>query len=380
MQISYKKIIINPTFPIKQLGFIQQTKEVFKFNDDLHARILSFKENNKYTFIISFDLLALPVEFHNKIKNFLNTIYPNSSIVLSCTHTHFAPNTKDERYLDLLYNLLTVNLKSLEFVDYNDIYIKYTSCDFHEVGTSRISNHKATVLLNILSFYHNNKNIYNIIIHNVHPTILSGDTDFFSSEYIGKTLELLDNEMTKNIFLQGAAGDVSTRFTRANQTYDSVIKLATTLANKVKDIITNDTSICNLLTNIEYDSLSLNIEHDKSPLKLDTPKDLTPRELETIEIGQVMRNRLLEGNDLTSSILISYISFNNITFIFNPCELFSGYIDYVNPNTSLVCYSNGYAPYVTNINDNFLTYERFTDTFSTKTKQQLIDIIKNINS
>ena len=47
MKIAYSKICINPSFPIKQRGFIQQVNPVYNFHDDLHARILAFDDGEK---------------------------------------------------------------------------------------------------------------------------------------------------------------------------------------------------------------------------------------------------------------------------------------------------------------------------------------------
>mgnify|MGYP003296945841 CR=1 FL=1 len=39
---------------------------------------------------------------------------------------------------------------------------------------------------------------------------------------------------------------------------------------------------------------------------------------------------------------------------------------------SLIAYSNGHSPYVTGLNDNFITYEKFTDTLTLDCKKELM--------
>ena len=53
MKIAYSKICINPSFPIKQAGFIQQVNPIYNFHDDLHARILAFDDGEKLAFHVS---------------------------------------------------------------------------------------------------------------------------------------------------------------------------------------------------------------------------------------------------------------------------------------------------------------------------------------
>ena len=68
MKIAYSKICINPSFPIKQRGFIQQVNPIYNFHDDLHARILAFDDGEKLAYHISLDILGFPVELLDSLK------------------------------------------------------------------------------------------------------------------------------------------------------------------------------------------------------------------------------------------------------------------------------------------------------------------------
>ena len=109
--------------------------------------------------------------------------------------------------------------------------------------------------------------------------------------------------------------------------------------------------------------------------------DLSPRELENIKNGAIVRKTLAKKlATLPKEALISRIRFGNYKVIFCPNELFSYYIQAINTDDSiLICYSNGYAHYVTGIDDNFITYESFTDTLTPETKKRLFNELHDLS-
>ena len=99
MKIAYSKICINPSFPIKQAGFIQQVNPIYNFHDDLHARILAFDDGEKIAYHVSMDILGSPYEIQDSLKQELERrIKRPLSLTISATHTHFSGNQKDVRF------------------------------------------------------------------------------------------------------------------------------------------------------------------------------------------------------------------------------------------------------------------------------------------
>ena len=68
MKIATSTICINPTFPIKQAGFIQQVNPIYNFHDDLHARILAFEDDQQIIYHVSLDLLELPIVIQDTLQ------------------------------------------------------------------------------------------------------------------------------------------------------------------------------------------------------------------------------------------------------------------------------------------------------------------------
>ena len=378
MKFKTFSININPLKPVRQDGHIQQVNKVFKVHDDLNARFLIIED--EFIFIhISTDTLGFNLSFQNELNDKLNKIFDKDvKLVISSTHTHYGGDTNDINYKNQLMDNFIDALTNIELQEYKNLYVSYKQTIFDEVGKSRISNHDAILVLGLLEIYDDNKVISNLINYNTHPTILDANTtDYFSSEFPGYVLSKLKDEFYT--YTSGCMGDVSTRFTRSNQTYESVIELGDKLYNKILELKKIQTNKYPLT--MSYDELVIPIKHSFNEIEL-INTNLTDRELETIEYGKIVRQRLKDNPDtLIKEIKMSSLHLNKFNIIFIPNELFSDYLNNVNINNTIIsCYSNGYGPYMLPINKKIFTYELFTDTFSNQTKQIIIDQLKKWSS
>lgn len=382
MKIGYTTVCINPTFPIKPAGFIQQTQEIFEFHDDLQAHILAFEDSDTVYYLVSLDSLGVALEVQETLRSMLeDCLETNKQIVvtLSATHTHFAGDAKVVEYQKEILSAIMNGIQSIEMVEYDSLSISYQCVPFMGVGKSRISGHEANVLLQLFTIYADNKPLIYMIVHNCHPTIHHGETPYFTSEYPGYVISELSKKYPNVFFtfLQGAAGDVSTRFTRPSQDYVAVEYLGNKLIHKIEELM-NQESKKVPLNKIEYESTLVPLDHEFNPIDLSNlPNNLTERELATIHIGVRVREDLATKLDtLDKSVMISKLELGPYKLVYCPNEAFSSYIDCIDTSVAaLVCYSNGYSPYITGINDDFITYEKFTDTVTKKSKQDYIRVL-----
>ncbi len=379
MKYALKEIIINPVSPVKQSGHIQQVNPISKVHDDLIARIFALEDDKEIIIHFSCDLLSLNFDYTEEMNEYLkNHFTKKASIVLSTTHTHYAGDTENDIYKEQLIRQFKNAINELEFVE-GDLSYTYQYESFEGVGTSRISNHKALVLLSLIRIYNQNNEIFDIINYNCHPTILSAvETDFFSSEYVGNSISKLNAQTNVfHTFMQGAAGDVSTRFTRTGQHYEDVENASVIFVNKINEMKKKE--LVKLpLNNIHYTCKDIPISFDFTDVDTSLmPNNLSARELETIGYGKIMRQRLMNAPEkLQKSMRISQIKLNNFNMIFAPNELFSYFLQQVDHEKAiLTCYSNGYSPYISPLNQTIYTYETFTDVLSKDTKQKLVDTL-----
>lgn len=382
MNVSYNKICINPTKPCKQAGFIQQINEINEIHDDLYARIIAFDFNDMTYYHISIDSLGLDYSITAKIKAYLQS-HSNKKInlTISATHTHFAPDSNNKHYQNELISKIIMGILKLEYIENVKASISYQKISFDKLGQSRISNHIANTILGLIQIYINDEPKIVLINYNCHPTILHNSTSYFSSEYPGYILDKL-SKLYPSIFfsfIQGASGDISSRFTRQSQDYDGLRLLSESLLNQIVALL-KLSPISYPFTNINYNEETLLLNHEIKDIDISNlPCNLKEREIETIKIGAIVQKELKEKIDsLQKEIIISKLSIGPYKLIFTPNELFSNYLNYIDTNnTILVCYSNGYSSYVTDLNENIITYESFTDTYSKATKTSYIDILKN---
>lgn len=384
MKFNTTQLCINAPWPIKQAGFAQQTELIDNYHDDVHARIFGFEDDSRIIYLISCDNLGLPQIVHDTVTAELNkTSKKPVSVAISATHTHFAPNPRDDRYPAWLAPVLVEACRNLELVEGN-YEIGYQCIPFEEVGKSRISNHDAEVLLQPIWIVKDGIKVGCLITHNVHPTILHGTTPYFSAEYPGYVIQKLQkaHPETAFTFMQGADGDISTRFTRKTQDYEGVMYLGDKLAAKMEELYNTELEL-SPLTILDYECEILPLEHTFEEIDIShLPEGLTEREIETIHVGAKVREDLSHRlHTLPKEILISVVRLGKYNIVYAPNELFSYYIGAMNKNHSILAgYSNGYRPYVTGIGDDFITYETFTDTLTTETKQRYFNLLKKYGS
>ena len=388
MQYSFKKINIESPFPTTQCGHSSQVNELFDYHDHLYARVVSFKDEDNWIFHYSMDLLAFDLEHRNELETYLKDYFKDDSIhvITSTTHTHYANSVRNPDYVAYLCELLKKETINMTFKEVDNITTSYQKVHTTAVGKSRISGYETNnEYLALIRFYSNDNNFLNIIYYNCHPTILQANVPYFSSEYPGYVLKKLEDNYPNVDFtyIQGAAGDISSRFVRSSQDYDSVIELGDRLYEEIMNLYNQDVSKQPL--SLKYKQILVDYEHEFTPVDLSKIRDnLSDRELETIKLGQQQREKLEKNSNtifskLVKKALISTLYLGSVQLIFFPNEIFSEYINYIDMDSQLlVSYSNGYGPYVLPLDFNHITYEMFTDTLTRKTKEKIIEIFKTI--
>ena len=388
MKYSFKKINIESPFPTTQCGHSSQTNELFEYHDHLYARVTSFRNDDNWLIHFSMDLLAFDLQHRDELEEYLRDYYKNDTIhvITSTTHTHYANSVRNPKYVEYLCDLLKKETVTMEYKEIENVTSSYQRIHCTAVGKSRISGYETNnEYLCLLRFYSNEDNFLNFVYYNCHPTILHANVPYFSSEYPGYVLKKLEDNYpgTDFSYIQGAAGDISSRFVRSGQDYDALIELGDKLYEEIVKLL--DVKAERKPLTLTYKQVPVDYEHEFTPIDLSQIRDnLSERELETIRLGQEQREKLeKKANTIFSTLvkkaLISSVDLGSVKLIFFPNEIFSEYMNYLDLNKELlVSYSNGYGPYVLPLDFKHITYEMFTDTMSRKTKEKIIEIFKTI--
>ena len=383
MLYAFKQVNIDPLKPVKQFGHSCQTEPVSKVHDSLYARILALGNSKRYFINVSLDLLGIDYEFTTQLTEMVQPLFDKPlKIVVSATHNHYGGDTRDRDYRSQVLEAVYEALSVLEFQQ-GQLTASYKTIPYDGVGRSRISNHQATVLLNLIQIYDGDREIIDIINYNCHPTIMQAETtDFFTSEYVGYALNQLKEEdrEVEFTFLQGAAGDVSTRFTRTGQNYGSVVQLGQRFADKVNWLREQPANRRPL--NLTWKDKEIEISYDLSDIDTSLlPDNLSKRELYTIELGKEARKELIAHPERwQKSSTLTQLNLGAAKIIFGPNEFFSYYLSVLDTSRAfLVSYSNGYCPYILPPDEVIYTYETFTDILSKETKKQIVKTLREFN-
>ena len=381
MNYGFLQFNINAPFPTKQCGHMSQTTLINTYQDDLQARCLYLEDDEQIIMHLSFDLLAVDLAFRNLLQETIQKNYNKPlHLITSATHTHYANDVLNKDYQQYLFQHVIEQIKTIEIKHSKQVNVSLQTIPYNEIGTSRITGfHDEKVYLSLLSFYDEGDRFATIIMHNVHPTILSASVPYFSSEFPGMVMKTLTNQYHEAFsWCTGASGDISTRFTRDGQDYESMCKLATKLTHTIEALLSQVKTIypCEL----KYREETLTYEHDFHEIDLSSIRDqLSPRELLSIEYGKVLRTQLQESKDVIKEIQLASLRMGPYRIVFYPNEIFSQYLGNINiENEMLVSYSNGYGPYILPINFPYLTYESFCDTLSDDCKRKIAKAIQTI--
>lgn len=386
-RIGSYRVCINAPFATRQCGHITQTQLIDTIHDPLYARLVYIHDGSHQFIHISMDLMAFPYPLFQQINELTKTIYgDNCILVTSTTHTHSGHDIYDQHYVEFLLSTLDQALHDLNEQIHDVTTMTFKVYQTHEdsIGRSRISGYEShNELLTVVDIHTDDwiEPSIRFIIYNCHPTVLAANIPYFSADFPGYviTQETKLHPSTFVSYINGACGDISTRFTRSGQDYASVMELGDKMVQTIESfhdpIIENDVVLSMDQTQIHY-------QHTFEPIDdALIPKGLTQREYQTIEYGQIMRSRLKDHPEkLVNTGQIETIDFNGFTIVFFSNEIFSAYMDYFDPTKALlVSYSNGYGPYILPLHFDHLTYESFLDTLTDQTKQTLIDHFRSIN-
>jgi neutral ceramidase len=387
MKYGHHAICINPNSMMMPVGYIERQNPISTTKGDLYARAFYIEDIEKLCFI-TLDSLGVCTSvqklFETTVKEILGS---DVTLILSSSHTHYAPSLTqalgyiktNDSYVKFVQSRLRALLMNMKIRDAH-LTVDCNQMNQTLIGRSRISgNNDDYVILHLLRFYDQNQRIGNFIIYNCHPTISDAQVAHFTSDYVGVTLETLSKNHPGEFFMffQGPAGDISTRFTRKNRSYEEVIRMGRLLGDSVNAMMKHAPKPKEL--KLSRKRLDYTIEGKlKSSDSFVISAQASDREISEFENAKnIVKDMSSYPQLLHQQITIDIIQMGLSTMIFNPFELFSSYSRYLPVNGVLIGYSQGYAGYMSDIDSAYASYETLLEIYSDQDKQRLIDIIRS---
>ena len=239
-------------------GYGDRKEKSLGTHDNLYTKALTISNGEKTVILITNDLLGVDKDIVEKvvsgIRNSINI--PEENIFICATHTHSGPDivlwqvgnqesqdSLNEKVKEEIINKVIENAvnstKNLE-----PVKIKFGKSKSSEVASNRID--KELPLddsINIIYIEKENFIPLAILVsYACHPTILGADNLYISADYPGVLQRLIEehyNNKTQAMFINGACGNQSTRFTRKSQDFMEVERMGRILFEKVLEGILN---------------------------------------------------------------------------------------------------------------------------------------------
>jgi len=250
MYIGFSKTDITPEPGLPMAGYVNRKGKSIGAHDSLNARILYMSSNDDDLVLISLDLIRVDDNLREKLEAVIMKNYGIKNVIITATHTHSGPevsldlwstrelNESDKKlivnYLDELtwkINNAIANAveKSSKVKD-----IKVISSNIKNVATNRIDNKGPIDEEAIILIIENEYEKTLLLNYACHPTVLGSDNLLYSGDLAGLTIKYIEESLGVNaMYLNGAAGNISTRFSRSKQDFQEALNLSKSLANQV---------------------------------------------------------------------------------------------------------------------------------------------------
>ena len=254
LQAAVISVDITPPIGVRLDGYGARKDPSNDIHDPLFATLLVFKAGEKCVALVTLDLVAVTLEFTNRVRASISHELGISedSILVSASHTHSGPAGFLGRVPILSHVedpvLQEICLRRLAGAalwcnnHFQPVRISLGRGEVHDIGRNRndpvagLTDYEVIVLrvddaagrpLAVLMNY------------GCHPTVLGPDNLAISADYPGAARLALNKIYPRTVFLftNGATGDVSTRFTRRGQGYSEVERMGHILAGEVLKVI-----------------------------------------------------------------------------------------------------------------------------------------------
>lgn len=241
------KSVLDIPEGIKMSGYINRKKENIGTHDNLFTKAVTIDNGQEKIVLITNDLLCIDSYIVNNVVSIINKKHdiPEENIFICASHTHSGPDIckwhmgnyeMDKKHKELKENIINViaenALTSIENLIPAKIGFGQSICN--DVASNRIDKKAVTDnLLHVIKIVdYNDRAICALINYACHPTVLGCDNLYISSDYPGVLQTLIENEYDGEcvaMFINGACGNQSTRFTRRSQDFEEVERLGNIL-------------------------------------------------------------------------------------------------------------------------------------------------------
>lgn len=248
IKTGYSKIIITPKKSCPLGGYDKRKSNSEGVHDDLYVRCLIFKYGSSLLVLISLGLLGIDEVLSEKIKESITDIDNEinaEGVFIFATHTHSGPSTAfsgrqtfDREYFDFLVSSCTEAFTKAK-IDLKDSAVYVNTAAIHGVASKRngYETIKGDTGIKCSFLRIVRKDGESVFINfPCHMTVLDENNLLCSKDMeYGVETALNERGILNLLYANGAAGDISTRFSKREASFDEVRRLGGLLAEQILD-------------------------------------------------------------------------------------------------------------------------------------------------
>jgi neutral ceramidase len=223
MKAGFSKVCISPSGSVELAGFGARKGLSTGIHDDIYVRALFLENAHGTILLMSADLLALPENFVERVRDAVRIGIDRAAILIACTHTHAAPVTltsffnpdqmPDEAYLERLasaFEQCAADAVQNRF----DARLGVGSAQISELGRNRRSMNGLPIDRTVgIIRIDDTGDRTRVVLFNYacHPTVLGPDNHLVTGDFPAFAVKRIEDSLGDNsiaIFLNGAEGDV----------------------------------------------------------------------------------------------------------------------------------------------------------------------------
>jgi neutral ceramidase len=233
---------ITPPVPGPMGGYVARDGPSEGVHDDLWARAIVLESDGVKAGLVFADILAAPRTLVQEVRREAAPLLGirEGHLIVAATHTHSGPAIPpflpeaDPSYLSWLAATMAKALAAAGET-LSEARIAWGEAAAEGVGGNRRDPElPADATVRGLVVWGEDGSLQGILLnHACHPTVLGPPNRLISADFPGAALEALKESLGDRVwaaYAQGAAGDVSCRFTRRAQSFDEVRRLGTLVA------------------------------------------------------------------------------------------------------------------------------------------------------
>lgn len=254
MKMGFSAAVLTPPLPCQMAGYAVP-REAQGVHDDLYARVLAFQEGSRPPVVIAgLDLLNLDELTQRAVTQLLRPLGIESDrLLVCCTHTHAAfggifdmesginaamPDLLGEARPDLV-EWVAARLEKAAAEALSDMADVSVSMNRDTMSGQLATNRHAPdapsdqdiLTMDFLRADGKRVLLYNL---NCHPTVLNAENRLLSADFAGGVAARLSADYDMTLFVNGSAGDMSTRFTRRESSFAECARFADIVAGKIR--------------------------------------------------------------------------------------------------------------------------------------------------